>query len=218
MLEIVRYGKKHIPSVKKLYDRYLIPQYLRHMGITKDEVTKEIIELEWMLHPDVTAAKYYEPYSVVCIDKSRENKVIGCSMAYTLDEQQYYEGFLEKSKQYLNLKNQPESVRDYAKNLINSYGDLNLFEKYNAKKIFYWESVAISPFYRQQNVGSKMIEFSEGLTDKDIKIMLGEMQVPPEDWKGNIDRFKIRPENEIVLKESFHNDFLCFVILRLLNK
>ena len=100
MLIYEKFEKKHIPDVKELFDKYLVPIYLKRMGITKEEITNEIIEMEDILDPNVTSDERYQECSVVCVNKSN-NKVVACCMNYFLNESEYNEMYVESYKRFL---------------------------------------------------------------------------------------------------------------------
>lgn len=194
------------------------------MGITRDEVTKEIKDFEWILDPNVTSGEFYQHCSVVCIDKGMNDEVIACYMGYCLDEQEFEESYPENPRRYLQLENQPESVRSYAKSMFqNNYG-LDIFQRYDLKKVLYGESWVIAPKYRNTIMAGnvrlimKMYEHSMNLAGEDVGAFLSETQIPPEDWHGREERFKKRPANEIILRENINNGFLCLLILRFPKK
>lgn len=224
MLEYMKFEKKHIPAVKELFDKYLIPNYLRRMGITKEELTDDIIKFETILDPEVTSEKYYQQYSMVCVDRNLNDKVVGCYMCYPLDEAEYNESLVDSAKRYLLLKNQPESVRSYAKALIRSNEGLNIFQEYNLKKILYIETVIIDATYRGNEIIKNFFHLSRdrALKDNNISAILSETQIPPEVWKGRrevlLNKRPITNDNRIILRENVDNGFLCLTVLRILEK
>ena len=90
---------------------------------------------------------------------------------------------------------------------------LDFFEKFSLKKVLYIETGIVLPSYRGQGLPEKMGEICLELAGSDVTVFLSETQIPFETWVDREEEFTTPASNEIILKKTVDNGFLCLLVL-----
>ena len=207
----MKYKKIHVPEVKKLFDKYLVPVYLKRMGINKNQVTSEVIQLEELLHPDIVSHERYLESSVVCIDENSSNEVVGFGMGLYLNKNLYRRCF-DQLEEYLKVENRPEDLRSYAKSILqlHRYRRTDLFDKYGLKTVLMFESSVVIPNLIGKGIGLNIAESLACKFGRNVDGIIFETQMPIAKYKALEikDRKYISIcKEEILFNEIYHNGF-----------
>jgi len=159
-LKIIPYNiQEHGEQVQDLVNKYLIPTYLKRMGLHADELTDKYYLAEEILHPrGAMDEKFVEGLSFVAVDKS--NRVLGCHLSYYVTKDQFNSHFVENNYKVMKDKSYKESVRKYCQHCYFIWRDcLHLYDSYHMEKLLYLESVILHPDIRGRGTDLKL-EFS----------------------------------------------------------
>jgi len=200
VLRYIKFEEKHIPEVKDLFNKYLLPTYYERLGITKQQITDDIIELEDNVHSNVVSSERFRECSLVCVDEN--NKVIACQLNHFLDEDGYNSYFIEPPQKYLKLPNKSKETREYAEYILNAYNGHDLFNRYNINRVFYLESTIVLPEYRGQGITVVFRALSVSYFTKEGDGILSETQIP----KEKMEKMRKRKNFEQDLVNSFLSD------------
>jgi len=220
VIRYIKFEEKHIPEVRELFNTYLVPTLYKRLGITKQQITGDIIELEDVVHPDVVSFEIYRECSLVCVDTDDNSKVVGCQLNYFLDEDRFNACLVEAPKKYLKLSNKSKKTREYAEYLLNVYDGHDLFNRYNLKRILYLESSVILPEFRGQNIMRNLMKKSADYFTKEGDGVLAESLIPLKKMKkikeqGNFEQNYVI-NGGIFLREVISNGFVCVLVLNVI--
>ena len=156
-LNIVPYNvQKHGEQVQDLMNKYLIPTYLKRMGLRVGEVTDKYYLAEDVLHPQAAMnTKFEEGFSFVAVDKSY--RVLGCHLCYHVTKKQFKSDFVDSNYEIMNDDSYKESVRKYCQHRYAVCRDWpDLYDTYGMEKILYMESVILHPDIRGGHTHHKL--------------------------------------------------------------
>ena len=116
MYKIIRYNvKQRGEQVQNLLDRYMIPTYLKRMGL-KPEQKLEYLHCEPALDPNDTYDRKLEDYSLVVIENDSNNNVIGCQTNYFLSRTMISEKL--KGFQEIIDRKEDDMLHEYCKHRV----------------------------------------------------------------------------------------------------
>ena len=150
-LTISRYNiKQHGKQVQALMEKYLIPTYLKRLGIKESE-RSNYIDVEDCLDPKSVENPKFEDVSYVAVEE--KGRIVACGMNYFITKSDFQLNFIDYVKQGAENMDSPASLRHFAEHRYEVCHDLvNLFDEYNLEKLFYIESGIVVPEYRRKKL------------------------------------------------------------------
>ena len=174
MYKIIRYNvNQHGKQMQNLLDKYIIPTYIKRMGLTPDQQLK-YVECEPALDPNGAFDRKLEEHSLVVVDNT---SVIGCQTNYFLsskmisDEQERFQEIVDCKKYGI--------LHEYCKHRVKMMTEIaKLIVKHpvNEEGAFYIESTIAHPDWRNQNISRNLHSKSvDNAGHKELVIMEGMM-------------------------------------------
>ena len=162
MFKIQKYSiNEHGESVQHLLDNYMIPIYLKRMGLTTDQ-RMDYVEMEEILDPKGAYNQKFEPHSLVVCDG--DGKVIACQLSYCVNTDEV----LQAMDTFRSTMNDPNSKFNqlvegskllmYLRHQLDVGNDIiDLLKKFpNTKQFLYLESSIVEPSWRKRNINAAL--------------------------------------------------------------
>ena len=189
MYNIARYQiSKHGKEVQNLLDKYMIPVYLKRMGLTAEQ-QKDHVEIEYILDPKGAYNPNLDGLSLVVLDENQ--KVRACQTNYYMNiktskqELAEYKQFLascdidKQSKLWKYLEQRNDFFDDYIKSID------NLLMKTSIDRFLCIESTIIDPKWRGRGLAEILHKKSAyEVAHNEMAILEGMM--PKRFWERNL--------------------------------
>uniref|UniRef100_A0A7M5XI32 Uncharacterized protein n=1 Tax=Clytia hemisphaerica TaxID=252671 RepID=A0A7M5XI32_9CNID len=165
--------QKHAAQVQELYDRYLIPTYLKRLGIGEDERT-QYSDIEDVLDVNAAYNEKFEGFSFVVIDSSGQVK--GVQLSYMFGKDDCENAFPELNRKVVEENKHKESIMKYCQHRYEVCKILyDLYERYGFERAIYLESTVLHPDVRGKGINQRLTDHLTSHTDEVIFV---EGQIP----------------------------------------
>ena len=182
MFQIIRYNiKDHAKEVQSLLEKYIVPTYLRRMGLTPEE-RMEYVDFKPVLDPKGAFNKKFEPNSLVAVDN--DGKMIGCQTSFYMDTYSYLEDLNKMIEHFAHKQN--DCLQSNFKDLLIEAHEYNkVVEKFpGTDRIVFLESTIVDPQWRKQMISTELHKESLNILD-DGELVLLEGMMPT---RVNVDK------------------------------
>ena len=172
--QIVPYEiEKHGSQVQALYDKYIVPESYKRMGIKAEERHK-FCHIEDVLTVNAVFDEKFSGYSFVVVDSS--GKVRGAQLAYLLNKATLKKDFVDVNEQIVKNKQHAEYVLRYCQHRHEVSKILyNLYEEYDFDRAVYLESTFLDKGARGNGLN---LQTTEALAKFSNEVILVEGQIP----------------------------------------
>ena len=222
-LRIERFHDSHIEGVQRLYELYLIPTYLQRLRLPfsstdRDEIS-EYSFVEEILNIDIVKDERYRDVSVVVLDVN--NKVVACSFNYLVDEKMFEENFDKENLRLSRDNSLAPDLRVYLKHQHDIWQGLDLFQKYNLRKLLYQETVIVCPEYRHKGLSVFLMRYTAKIFAHKCDAVLNDSQIDMAIYKKllakNVSPEKPLPGSITLRSLVSYDDFFVTVELFIFN-
>ena len=186
MYKIIRYNiNKHGKQMQNLLDKYIIPTYIKRMGLTPDQQS-EYAEFEPVLDPKSAFHKRLKDHSLVAVNG--DGKLIGCQTNYFLHKKEVIEE-VKNLKKMINISSSDEEglLAEYCRHRLRITNEtVQLLRSYpTVSKAFYLESTILIPSWRGQNISAELHSQSLNIVGPEAFVLL-EGMMPNEKYDEGI--------------------------------
>eukprot|EP00111_Clytia_hemisphaerica_P016809 TCONS_00049855-protein len=176
-LKVELFNSSHIKEVQDLYEEFLIPTYVKRLGLTglghpnfhEAEFAEEIV------NSDNLNDEKYLGVSVVVYDG---DKMIACSMNYLVDEELFNKEFVDYNRRLMNDYSLKPNLRKYIQHLYEVWQGHNFFSKYELEKVLYQETIIVNPKYRHHGLSGFLMNYTKDLCQSKCDGVLSDSQIP----------------------------------------